>query len=229
METLMLEPFMFKSPTIIQICGPTLSGKSYFLLKILKYKHQLFQEDPVQIIYNYGVTDDNFLAKIKKIVPNIILFEGVPTKDDIRKWKISAKSEHFLIILDDLLSKIKSNDTVEDLYTKICHHWHASLITCSQNVFSQGKSSRTCSINSHVFCFTPNQRDVVQIKVFGSQVFPGRGRDFLDIYNDAMSGDITEPDCPPHLVVNCHPYANKKLRLMANIFPPDGARIVYYL
>ena len=93
-----MEPFKFQSPTSIGIFVPSYSGKTTLMKKILENSDKLFTSPPSFVVYCYNERLDIF-DQLSTIVKNLILFQGVPGKEDIDKW---ANGKHFIIVLDDL-------------------------------------------------------------------------------------------------------------------------------
>ena len=54
-----------------------------------------------------------------------------------------------LIVCDDLMTEAANDQRICDLYTKGSHHGNINVICTLQNVFNQGKVSRSISLNSH--------------------------------------------------------------------------------
>ena len=96
-----------------------------------------------------------------------------------------------------------------------------------QNLFVQGKAARSQAVNSQFYLLTRTCRDLKQIAVFGGQMFPGQSKDFVAVYRDAVDKPL-EKHLPGHLLVSCHPLrTNRNCQLLSNIFPPDGALVLY--
>ena len=66
-------PFTAGGPMIIS--GPTGSGKTYFVHKLMKY--HMFTEKISTILYCYGVYQD-YYDEMLLTIPNMIFNEGLP-------------------------------------------------------------------------------------------------------------------------------------------------------
>ena len=66
---------------------------------------------PVKIIYCYGQWQPYF-NQIEKDVTYIIFHNGLPNTEDNDTWK----SEHTLIILDDLMNEVSKNDITQKTF-----------------------------------------------------------------------------------------------------------------
>lgn len=92
-----------------------------------------------------------------------------------------------LLIIDDLMNDACNNIEVQNVFTKYVHHRNLSCIYLVQNLFIQGKSSRTISLNTNYLVLFKNPRDKYQITLLGRQMFPGNTKYFLEAFNDATS------------------------------------------
>lgn len=73
---------MFLSPARILIIGPNQSGKTHLINQLLIEKDRYFGGEPIkQIIYCYQ-SKHSIAEEIRKI-PNINLYQGVPSIDEI--------------------------------------------------------------------------------------------------------------------------------------------------
>ena len=91
------------------------------------------------------------------------------------------------MVLDDQMGVSSSSTSVADLVTKGSHHRNLTVIYLMQNVYNQGKSHRTISLNSHnsvVFC---NGRDESQFHRMAFQICPNDGKWLVDLFTDATS------------------------------------------
>ena len=59
----------------MMICGPTGSGKTFFVYKLLK--NHMFTKKVSKILYCYGVYQDLYDTMLLSL-PNIVFHEGVP-------------------------------------------------------------------------------------------------------------------------------------------------------
>ena len=83
----------------------------------------------------------------------------------------SANGEPCLVILDDLLTDVYSNQVCE-LFTRVSHHRNISVILIIQNLFHQGRFCRDISLNAHYIVALKNVRDKKQVMYLASQVYP---------------------------------------------------------
>jgi septin family protein len=120
------------------VAGPTGSGKTVFISKILETKDELIKPNIDKIIYCYSIWQAEFDILKNK---NIEFYEGLY---DISNLDSKIKN---LIIFDDLMREASENDQILDMFTKGSHHKNTSVMLLTQNIFSKGKHARTISLN----------------------------------------------------------------------------------
>lgn len=112
-------------------------------------------------------------------------------------------------------------------FLSFCFSRNFSCINVQQNIFVQGPAARSQAINSQFYLLTRTCRDLKQMSVLGGQMFPGKSKEFVTIYRDAVDKPL-ETEVPSHLLVACHPFRTiRNCQLLSNIFPPDGAMVLY--
>ena len=199
---------MFQPPFTAMISGATGTGKSQWIIKLIKNVNEMIETPPQHILYCYSEIN-NDIINLKK--EGVEVFNGVPTKE-----QIISKPKNLLLILDDLANEI-SPEFLNTLYTKGSHHWNVSVITVCQNLFD--KNVKIARINSHVIILMKSPQSLLQIRTLGSQLFPGRVAYFLEAYNDAIQREFG------YIAINMSPNISNALRLSTNIFPHEKTMI----
>ena len=75
---------------------------------------------------------------------------------------------------------------IVNLFTRGCHHRNLSEIYILQNLFHQGKGSRSISLNGHYLLLSKNPRDKLQNLTLAKQMYPGQTYFFLNQYEEAV-------------------------------------------
>lgn len=192
------------------LAGPTSCGKSSFVKKFLS---------------NINILVDVKLEEIMYCLP-----DEQPVDPFFQKYRVirGAPEQHMfidlkprLIIIDDLMRE--TNSDVVDLFTKGSHHFNASVMYVTQNIFSQGKGKRTISLNAHYIVAFKNPRDRVQIQTLSRQVCPDNTRYIQEAYKDAT-------DTPfGYLLFDLKQTTPDLYRYRTNIFPDDTPANVVYI
>ena len=200
-------------PFTMLIAGPTGSGKSTFVKRVLERMSTLIPDTKFDKIV--WCTGSNYTPMIHGI-PNLKVQRGIPADiDEI------ATGQPCLVILDDLMHDANQDSTVSDLFTKQSHHNNISVILITQNIFHQGRQSRDISLNCKYFVLVKNPRDQKQFGVLARQMWPSRWRDVEQVYKDATHN--------PHsyLVIDCAQDTHDCVRLQTDIFADDYLCTVY--
>ena len=154
----------------------------------------------------------------------------MPDAEELEQYITSFNGNHFILVYDDVMSQVVASNLAEDVATKLSHHRNFTSINISQNIFAQGKSARVQSLNSQFYILTRTCRDLKQIGVLGSQLFPGKSTDFnMKVFCDAVDHPLTM-ETAPHLLINCHQTeTDRQCQLLANIFPPHDKMVLYQI
>lgn len=111
--------------------------------------------------------------------PMIEFKNGIITMDEI-----DATIPH-LIILDDFMNEAKDETDVSKIFTKGSHHKKTSVIFMIQNLFVQGKKTRSISLNTHYLVIFKNPRDRAQFSYLARQMHPKNSAFLEEAYEDA--------------------------------------------
>ena len=90
-----------------------------------------------------------------------------------------------------------------------------------QNVYNQGKSQRTISLNFHYSVMFRNGRDASQFRTMAYQICPSNGHWLVDAFTDATSKPYW------YLVLDHHPSTPEDQTIATNILP--GEQLTYYI
>lgn len=187
-------------PSTCLLSGPTGSGKTVFVKKLID--HKMFHPMPTNIVYCYGNYQPLFNS-----MKNVNFEEGLPPNlNSIR---------NALIIIDDLMTELANDNRLSKLFTKGSHHRNLSVIFITQNLFHQGKEMRNVHLNSHYMVLYKNPRDKSQVMHLARQMFPGKIKAFQEIFTDATATPFS------YLLIDLRPETTERLRLRTGIFPDD--------
>ena len=206
--------FHFKHPTTIQVSGHTRCGKTRLVCRILE--EQLIQLFATRIIWVYSEWQPDY-DMICERYTGIEFEKG--WRDDI--FDSLSPEQRNILVLDDQMAVASSSKSVADLFTKGSHHRNLTVIYLVQNVYNQGKSQRTISLNSHYSVVFRNGRDASQFRTMAYQICPSGGQWLVDAFTDATSKQYG------YLVLNHHPSTPEDQTVVTNIFP--GEQLTYYI
>lgn len=208
------EPFAsmalaWKHPFTSLVAGPTGCGKTYFVIKFLKCIDTMIDLPPHRILWCYGEYQPIFNDVLKQC-PHVEFVEGFPES----LQDMMNPQERTLVIIDDLMSEVSGNKNLASIFTKGSHHRNCSVVLIQQNIFYQGKESRTVSLNCQYLTIFKSPRDVHQVSVLGRQIYP-QSKHFMEAFNDATKNPFT------YLLIDLKPETPDDLRLRACIFPGE--------
>ena len=208
----------FKAGSPIFIAGPTNSGKTYWVYRLLAAPN-MFDQPVASIIYYYSVYQPLYQDIERDVTIPIKFKAGLPTKEDIEE--INDKQFH-IIVIDDLMEQIVENKEMQELVIKYCHHNNITAILLSQNIFQKGRYSRTISLNMHNTVLFANKRDKSQVNIIGRQFYPLHWQSFVDVFSKVTEKEEDHP----YLLIDCTPSHPGAIQLRTKIFPPETC-IVY--
>ena len=85
------------------------------------------------------------------------------------------------------------------------------------NLFYQGKTSRTISLNTNIYVLMKNPADVNQIRVLSKRIFPGKQEHVINAYEFATKLNNGKG----YLVVDLTPIPTTDIILKTGIFPNE--------
>ena len=148
----------------------------------------------------------------------LVLFEK-GWRDEI--FDLLSLKQRNILVLDDQMGVASSSTSVADLFTKGAHHKNLTVIYLVQNVYNQGKSQRTISLNSNYSVVFRNGRDASQFRTMAYQICPNKSMWLIDYFKDVT--------CKPYgyLVLDHHPSTPEHQTVVTNIL--FGRQLTYYI
>lgn len=204
--------FSLQHPFTFTIAGPTMSGKTFYVLDFLRRRDEIISEKIEKVVYVYTEAQAIF-DNYAKEDPQIVFTTNIEDVDSL----VVPKS---LIIFDDKLldfNDAKENKVIADWFIKGAHHRDCSVILILQNAYD--KALRLCNINSVYLAFFNQIRDKSTIFNIAKQYCPGNTKFLLDAYNRATSRPYR------YLFFDFHQTQNNLYRVRSNTFPDEDCEI----
>lgn len=171
--------YVFKHPFTCMIAGPSKSGKTTLLKKILNSNKIIIDKPPEKIVYCYSRWQDVF-NELKSVVPTIEFKQGLP---DIQQFNSRINN---LLILDDLMSECGKEQSIKEIFTIDSNHQNLSVYFLTQNLFNNEKNNRTISLNCNYMIILNNPRDKLQLSYLARQMFPENAKYLIECFDDAV-------------------------------------------
>ncbi|KAL3070325.1 hypothetical protein niasHS_016152 [Heterodera schachtii] len=166
----------FPIPSGIIVSGPSSSGKTQLVLRLLRHANVMFDPPPKAIVWAYG----EYSAQIPELErQGVVPHAGAPSDEMLKKLPKPC-----LIVYDDLMGDIETKK-LADLYTKKSHHNNFSVIFLTQNLFD--KSMRVPRSNAQYIFLMRAPNDMLSIRNLASQMFPREQGFLMDAYRMACA------------------------------------------
>ncbi|KAL3114330.1 hypothetical protein niasHT_011731 [Heterodera trifolii] len=166
----------FPIPSGIVVSGPSSSGKTQLVLRLLAHASEMFDPPPKVIVWAYG----EYSSQIPELErQGVIPHAGPPSEEMLKKLP-----KPFLIVYDDLMGDIDAKK-LADLYTKKSHHNNFSVIFLTQNLFD--KAMRVPRSNAQYIFLMRAPSDMLSIRNLASQMFPREQGFLMDAYKQACA------------------------------------------
>ena len=171
-----LEDIAFVHPFTCIVSGPSGSGKSFHVRNILEDALYLIKnlEHTPKVLWIYGVWQKMYDEPIDV---DIDYQKDFPSDEQFKNYDI--------IIFDDLMSEMRSDERLSKTFTKYSHHYNASVFFITQNLFLRSAHFRDASLSTHYMILFRNRRDQNQTMMLGRQLYPQDASMFMEAYNDA--------------------------------------------
>ena len=117
-------------------------------------------------------------------MPHIEFVKEIPTA--LEQDSYFDLNKRNLIVFDDQMIDASKDKRMVNLFIRSSHHCNLSVIYIVQNLFHQGKGSRSISLSSHYLVLFKNPRDKLQILTLAKQMYPGQKDFFLNQYEETV-------------------------------------------
>ena len=212
------------------LCGPSQSGKTYLIEKIIRNHETLIEPKIDKLIYLYSVDNyddikqyirDNAHTSTLKTFEFIDCNKGIPSMETIKE----KLGKNTLLVLDDLMVLATTNSTnltnLDNIASRDSHHSNTSVIFVCQNLnFGSGKL-RNCRVNSqyHIMCKSLTDCRDIEMIATNKKICQSKLRKVLEDVGKTQYGYLVFDGCQKS-------YANARVR--TGIFPEDET-VIYDL
>lgn len=220
-----MEYIAFKHPFTCLISGPTGSGKTYLLRRILASFKDSFTPNmnALNVLWIHGQVQHIHMIPIGPGVKTRYIHFNGESKSKLQtivENEISIEKPD-VIVVDDLMGQLKADKFLEDLFTKKSHHLNISVFLLVQYLFVDTDVMRTISRNCHYIILLKSVRDRLQIMTLARQIFPGKSKFFMDAYEDAMNKSYN------NIRLDLTPGTPDNFRFQTKYLPEDWPIVIY--
>ena len=124
-------------------------------------------------------------------------------------------NERNLIVFGDQMIDARKEKRIVNFFSRWSHHRNLSMIYIAQNLFRQGKGSRSISLKRHNLVLFKNPRDKLQTFTLAKQTYPGQTDFFLDQYEEAVKRPFG------YLLIDLKTTTQDNCRLRTNVLPSE--------
>lgn len=186
------------------VVGPSHSGKTTFVLNLLKCKETVFQCEMQRVVWCYGIYQHELNAQLQ--AEGYETHAGILPVDEIKPYDI--------IVLDDLIQESKNSQDVSSMFTRAAHHKPCFIIFITQNLFPPGKEARTRNLNTHYYVLFKNPRDKSQFEAIARQIRARNVKPLIDIFEAATEKPFS------YLFLDLTQECPDSFRFRSNLFNP---------
>ena len=204
----------FVHPSTMMVAGPTGSGKTQFVVKLLT--ERMFEPEPERIVWVYAQWQPAY-DRVQAQLPNIEFLNGLPP-DFASSLSPLVRN---LVVLDDQMADVGGSKDLAQLFTQGSHHRNLTVLYLVQNLFDQAKSMRTVSLNSQYLVLFKSSRDATQVATLGRQMYPHKSGFLVQAFEDATIMPFG------YLLLDLRPETDKRFQARARIFPSDAPTMIY--
>jgi hypothetical protein len=207
----------FEHPFTCLVAGPSKSGKTEFVKKILRALPLYVYPCPTRVVWTCGLQNPQQTKEINDIT-------AVPVEflEDIPNLSYFSSDDINLLIIDDMMAEAGKSKHVADLFTKGSHHKNVSVMLLLQNLFHQGKKMRDIHLNANYIVLTKNPRDMKQITYLANQSYPQNPDFLVNAYKQCTNKPYG------YLLVDFCQTTPDEYRAVTGIFPPEQFRNFTY-
>ena len=204
--------FQFEHPFTCMVAGMTGSGKTVWVQSLLTQAYRIINLPPEKIVWCYSQWQPAYMEMLVT-VPNIEFVKGIPTA--LEQDAYFSVNKRNLIVFDDQMIDAGKDQRIVNLFTRGSHHRNLSVVYIVQNVFHQGRGSRSISLNSHYLVLFKNPRDKLQVLTLAKQMYPGRTDFLLKQYEEAVRRPYG------YLLIDLKTTTQDDCRLRTNVLPGE--------
>ena len=204
------------------IVAPSSSGKTTFLLNLLRQNQLLFKRPITSVLYFYKEEDHKFEQFKRMENVNVKFIKNAPEDFEEVKYLIQELPTDGgrALVFDDLATNLPPYLTT--LFTVYSSHWGLDIFVLNQSLYnSKDPNFRILNLNAHYLVYFRTPRDLSQIKILTRQVAPSKSTILTRAIEMATSAPYS------YILMDFTVDCSDSLRFRSNILPQEAPLKVY--
>jgi hypothetical protein len=209
----------------MSISGPSQVGKSEFMLKLVKYRNELFTAKFSRIIYcqpeSISHTQNSFFDTLCKEVPIAELNHGLPKLNELR---LENNSLPCLLLIDDLMTNFLNSFEMSQLLSVYVHHSNITCIFTLQNYFHPSRFGKTMIRNVHYRVLFYNRVEQSELRHISLQITPSCSNFLSSCFKFLQKHFPTKYS--QYILIDGHSQSKmSEMHIRSNLFPDSTGEI----
>jgi hypothetical protein len=201
----------FRFPFSSIVTGPSLSGKTSWLINFLEKSQNFLPEKIDCVIWFYGIKTaavDSLQAKFNKEWFTCV--QGLPDINNLDQYVAPHKNSIF--ILDDLAQEAGDSVLITSLLNNYVHHKNIGVFLVLQDLFGPGRYRASFLKSVHYIVLFRNPLNQSTGRILAQRFMPENVKCFQSIYDSIFEDPYS------HMLLDGHQLTPNILRIRANIF-----------
>ena len=218
-----------QTPARVLMFGPSTSGKSLLLARMLQHKEQVFNRKFKRIFYIYPDYMHGsrvaYLQKLRESTPEIELIAGL---EQLPWEELKYDSEPKLLLIDDLIDELCASKDVCSLFNRDSHHFNLTYVITVQSYFFKspvaGEAVNLRRGATDIILFK-NRADETVLGIVARTKVPKTPQLLYEAMDWLEANDYDRVD--QYLVIDAHPMSRmpKGTKVRTDIIPKRNGKL----
>lgn len=216
----------------IILAGPSNSGKSHLVKKILRFREEVCSpkhpkgEDT--LLFFYLIDDPSTHMELRELFDRAEFIQGLDGMEQkLKEYESFAKTNDLYVVVEDLLLQGSKSKALGNLFFAFSHHLPivATMFT-TQSVYLKNSQLGVLFRNATSILFTGSNRLKSSLASFGREIDPSNPSTLLRVFESALEkrGDSSDLSYP-YLLLNCLAQDMNNGGYLSGIFPNEELRM----
>ena len=163
-----------KAPMSLLLVGPSSAGKTFWMVRLLRERHELITDCPKHIVLFYHNDQPLYKLMLEEGLVTC-MHKGIPSTTRLRDMaKTYKKDGGAMFLLDDSFGELETQADFNLLFMESVHHDNVSVILATQTLYGSGRRSnmRLISLNTNYLVIFKFIRDMSVFRSLSTQLRP---------------------------------------------------------